>query len=560
MKFIFPLFIVPFFAIYSINLENFCRIDGDILTSAQGQSFPALNFDSPLHEELAYRLKDPELAASIYRAYQKHIAPVLPEELVPGFGRALIKVSYFFGSQNSSPKRGLWVALKEEECFSWADKNRQAIAAFVFEANRPTHRSKKERREGPFTVAILTTTASGGNESVAHGITSFLSAYQDIKTVVVDVETLARETDLVMLASGVVTYDGLYSLFQQRADDDIHAQRDVITKQLGKYIPSRLGSLLKEKVLEINPDLIISTRSYSTDDLVLTALDIPFRMLHCDYELSFFLLDSYGKVDSDRARFWLPNMEPAMFKPLFVRANRLDLYNEADNQQELIEKVAFLLGITVEEAEQQFECIGYPTRPEFKAITDAEELENLRTKWGIEPHEIPILVSMGKNGVGTLEKIYDELANLPAHDWKFIFICGKNEELKTKLQNKLSSNPANQFVLCDFLVASEMNELMNLCPVKLTKAGGAITTEALVTKTYLLMIGSHPWEGANGGKIQRLGLGQQVCSDVPLEMQIEEALVKAKAVRNGRSIEVPDWRGLLLNELRAIAISQRLDG
>lgn len=475
------------------------------------------------------------------------------QELLPGFSRALIKVGYFFGSQKSSPERGFWIALGEEGCSSWAEKKSQEIAAFVSDANLPAHLPKKERKEGPFTIVLLTTTASGGNESVTHGIVNFLSADKNIETVVVDVETLAKETDPIMLASGVVTYDGLYaSAFQQQEDAEILIQRDVVTRQLGKYIPSRLGSLLKERLLEINPDLIISTRSYSVDDLPLATLDIPFRMLHCDYELSFFLLDIYGKVDSDRIRFWLPSMEPAVFKPLFAKANRLDLYNERDNQQVLMEKVALVLGITPEEVQKQFERIGYPTRPEFKSITDAKELESLRQKWDIEPDEIPILISMGKNGVGTLEKIYNQLANLPPHRWKFIFICGKNEELKTKLKNRPSSTLANRFTICGFLSPEEMNELMNLAPIKITKPGGAVTTEALVTKTYLLMMGSHPWEGANGDKIEKLGLGQQPRSDLSLEVQIEEALAKAKAIRTHCSIELPDWKSLLLNEIKIL--------
>ncbi len=548
------LLIFPFLALQAINLESFYHIDNNTLTNAQGKRFPALHFGSPLGEELAYRLKDPEQAATIHQAYQKRIAPILPEELVPGFSKALLKVSCFFGSQKLSPERGFWIALREEGCFSWAEQKRQAITAFISEANRPAHRPKKERKGGPFTIAILTTTASGGNESVTQGLVDFLSVYKNVQTVVIDVETLAKEADPIMLASGIVTYDGLYaSEFQQKEDSDILIQRDVVTKQLSKYIPSRLGSLLKEKLLETNPDLIISTRSYSLDDLSLATLDIPFRMLHCDYELSFFLLDIYGKVDSSGVRFWLPSMEPTIFKPLFVKADRLDLYDERDSRQELMEKIALLLGITPREVQKQFECIGYPTRSEFKRITDFQELESLRQKWDIRPNETPILVSMGKNGVGTLEKIYDQLAKLPPHQWKFIFICGKNEGLKTKLKNRLSSTPANRFTIYGFLSPEEMNDLMNLSPVKITKPGGAVTTEALVTKTYLLMMDSHPWEGANGAKIESMGLGQQVRTDLSLEAQIEEALVKAKVARTSHFLTVLDWKSLLLNELRTIA-------
>src|SRR5581483_91571 len=401
--------------------DRFYRIEDDTLVSAEGKRFPALHFGSALHEELAYRMKDPEQAMIIHRAYQKHIAPILPEELAVGFSNALVKVCYLFGSRKFSPEKGLWIGLREEGCDLWAEENYPTIATFVSEANQPTHLPVKEKGEGPLRVAILTTSASGGNESVARGVVSFLAGY-DVETVLIDVEALAKEADLVMLAGGGTTYDGLYaSEFQQKEDWDFLVQRDVVTKELGKYIPSRLGRLLKERLLEINPDFIISTRNYTVDDLCLATLDIPFRILHCDYELSLPLLDGYGKVASN-VRFWLPSFEPATFRPLFVKADRLDLYQETDSKQVLMEKVALLLGITPLEAYMQFECIGYPIRPEFKRIRDFEELDRLRVKWDIGDDEVPVLISMGKNGVGALEKVFEQVVNIPAHRWKFIIV------------------------------------------------------------------------------------------------------------------------------------------
>lgn len=545
MKTLLILFVFPFFALNAASLENYYRIEGDVLINAQEERFPAIKFDSSLHEELAYRMKDPEQAKIIHQAYQKHIAPLVKEEFISGFEQALIKVCYFFGSQKISPERGLWLALREEGC-TWAEKMPNAINAFVLDANRPAHLPKDERAEGPFTIAILTTSASGGNESVTHGVVGYLSRYENVKTVVIDVEELARQTDLVMVASGQTTYDGMYaSQFQQQGDEDILIERDIITRQLGKYIPSCLGSLLKKTVLEINPDLIISTRSYTTDDLVLATLDIPFRMLHCDHELSIFLLDSYGK--SDGMKYWLPSFDPEVFKPLFAHLEKMNLYNENDNEKELIEKVTFLLGITEEEFKKQFAAVGYPTRPDFERITDADQLENLRKKWGILPHEIPILVSMGKNGVGALEKLYEQLIELPPHPWKFIFICGKNEELK----HRLSLSPRPDFTICGFMCPKEMNELMNIASVILSKPGGAVTSEVFVTKTYLLMVGTYPWEIPNGNKIEKMGLGQYVDMDLSLEAQIEEALIKSKNVRNSSVGEVSDWKSMFHNELHA---------
>lgn len=542
------LFSFPFLALHGVELEPFYKIENSVLTNSQGKQFSAIHFDSPLHEDLAYALKDPEQAKIIHDAFLKYFPKGAPES----FTKALLKVCYFFGSQKISPEKGFLIALKAEGGSEWAELHRETISLFIQKANRSAHTQRTEKKDQPFTIAILTTSASGGNESVAHGIQHFLSQREDIRVIVIDVETIAKEADPIMLTTGHTTYDGLYaSTFQQDEKSEILIERDILSKKLGKYVPSRLGSMLKETILRINPDLILSTRSYTLDDISLATLDIPFRMIHCDYELSFFLMDPYGKADPELMKFWLPSIEPHIFKPLFAKTGRLDLYNETDSHDELMRKVALITGTTPEHIKSQFECIGYPTRPEFRKIDNPDELALLRQKWDIQPDDTPITVSMGKNGVGVLEKIFDQLVQLPPHKTpvKYIFVCGKNEELKNRLEKKLAYRPADQrFAIYGFLPPKEMNELMNISPVKITKPGGAVTTEAFVTGTYLLLMGSHPWEEANGAEAVKMGLGQYYQDTIPLALQIEECIDRARQARK-KEIQRPDWQNLLLERI-----------
>ena len=552
-KFIFPILLsfFPFFTIQGVDLEHFYRIENDCLISAQGVKYPAISFSCQLHEDLAYTLKDPEQVQMIVDAYQKHIVSTLSDELVPLFSNALLKVCYFFGSQKYSPEKSLRIALEEEGIFPWLEENREAFDFFIHEANLPAHFSKPIETAHPFKIVILTTSASGGNESVTHGIVQFLSQFDNIEAQILDVETIAKDADPIMLATGYSTYDGLYTtIFQQAGDPDILIERDVLTKQIGKYIPSRLSSLLKEKIIGIQPDLIISTRNYAVNDMSLAALDIPLRILHCDYEVSFFFLDLCGKLHPDSVRFWLPSLQPHIFKPLFVKANRMDLYHPDESKERLMEKIALLTHTDVDDISKQFEAVGFPSRPEFFRIENPQELHLLRKKWDVKPDETPILVSMGKNGVASLENIFDQCIEIPSRQFKFIFICGKNDALKEQLQAKLALMKchANRFKIYGFLPPQQMNELLNVCPVKITKPGGAISTEAMITGTYLLMISPHPWEEANAREVELRGMGQYYEADIPLLEQIDASCEKAKKARE-KSLQLPPWKCLLMERL-----------
>ncbi len=398
-----------------------------------------------------------------------------------------------------------------------------------------------------YTIVILTTSASGGNYSVSRAIKSFFSQYPTIRTIIVDVETVAEETDPVMLATEATTYDGIYRMFQQE-DKGMGPllERIDLTKRIEKYVPSCLVLKLKELMRELNPDLILSTRSYVPDDISLCTLGIPFRMIHCDYELSFFLMDLYGKIQPEMMKFWIPRLDPLFFRPYFVKERRLDLYDDQDPSEKIIEKISSISHQPLETIRDQFELIGYPINPAFDRIRNEEKWENLRIKWGIQPGETPVLISMGKNGGGVLEKIFDELAASEQNKFYYIFVCGNNLPLKEKLEEKAIHKP--QFSIRGIVAPEEMNELMNICPVQISKAGGAITAETLATGIYTLMMSSHLWEEANGQQLIKMGIGQHYSETSPLIVQIEECLKKAAALPLP-SKQPNDWQKLLLGSL-----------
>lgn len=268
---LFPLLLQAHFSSVS-ELENFFRIEDQALINYRQERYPKINFADPLHENLAYLLKDPEQALIIHQAYSLSICPHLPKDLEPAFSRALAKVCFLFGAENFSPENSLLAALREEggAAIEWSEQHREQLSQFVQEANRPARPNPVKSDKSTYDIVILTTSASGGNFSVAKAMERFLLQYPGVRPIVIDVESLGEKYDPVMIASGETTYDEIYRLFQQENKGmGPLFERIELTKRIEKYIPSCLGLQLKELMRELNPDLILSTRSYVPDDMIL---------------------------------------------------------------------------------------------------------------------------------------------------------------------------------------------------------------------------------------------------------------------------------------------------
>ncbi len=466
------------------------------------------------------------MANQIYGAYQTHILPIVSEESL--FAKSLVQVAHYFGSPEFSPEIPLEMSLKMNGLEEWGKLHHEEIKTFVQEASRPLyHLQKKEKEEFP--VVIISTSCSGGNQSVALSIANWLQSKPNVRVVVIDAEEVAKEHDPMMLATGTYTYDMIYShILQKNNDLSVIKDRKKLYREMINYIPNNYLCALKLKVLSHQPDLIISTRSYTCDDLSLATLGVPFRLCHADFELCPSLCSYYRSIPSKNIRFWVPILKPGMFKPLFEHMDLLHLYNEEDDVATLFAKLGS------QNLSESFELAGYPCA-NFYEIDDKQAL---RKKWGIHSQEIPIFIVMGKHSTQALQHIFYELKGAKTHpSLKYIFICGENEALKEELQK---SAPDTMQIL-GLLTPAEMNEVMNLSKLGISKAGGATVSEALSTRTSLLMLGFYPWEEVNAIHLVKSGLGTIMNPQVPLIEQIETAI-------QADPIHLPpekDWRECL---------------
>ncbi|KAF3362658.1 Uncharacterized protein PHSC3_000897 [Chlamydiales bacterium STE3] len=543
-------------------------IENSTLITSIGEKFFRHPFESKLHFDLSYYMKDLKAADIVFKAYKNNILPIVIKLSEDGtsnaahaaFSRALIEVCLLFGNPKHSPEDALTYALQHHGPYGkkWVEEYSKEIHDFVVAANVPLYRLKPRKIEDPFTIVIITTTASGGNFSVAESMAHYLKHQDRILPIIIDVEDIAKEADPVMIATGTYTYDMIYSsIFQKTNDFSVIPGRKKLNREIQQYIPNNLLARLKQKIAGINPDLIISTRSYTSDDIALASFGIPFRMFHPDFELCPSLAAYYRNVP-ENTKFWLPIFRPSMFKPLFESYCSLDKYNVADSEDILMQKISQILQVPIGALKTQFELIGYPCSNFYK-IDDNLDLQRLRKKWDIKEHEIPIFIVMGKHSTGAIKGIFEELLQSAPHlPLKFIFICGKNLNLQIEFQEKIKkTNKQEQFTVHGLLTPPEMNEMMNISHMGISKAGGATVIEAFSTESHLLLMNSYPWEEVNAAFLEEIGLATRFDSKKPLIDQIETCLQKKSSVFKLK--EVADWESNLMLHLQELIQSTILE-
>lgn len=515
------------------DLRQTFSIEGGVLTSFDGKRYGPYLFESKFHSDLAYALKDLNQAQHIHTAYSRHILPIVLKEgdsEEKSFQNAFLEVCLLFGNPKDSPEEAFLSSLYHQgpSGKKWLEEYLPNIVAFVKESNQSLYPRIQQDSE-VFTVVVLTTTCSGGNLSIANALTGYLGSKKDVRVVQIDTETIANEVDPVMMATGALTYEGIYAkIFQKTNDFSVIPGRKELNKEIHPYIPSNFLSVLKKKVIDLQPDLIISTRSYLTEDIALSTLGVPFRMMHVDFELCSSLNSYYRKVSSNSIRFWLHSFEPSMFRPLFEAYGCLDLYSTTDSLTTMMKKMSQFLQVPLEEFEKQFEVIGYPASSEFYRIDDQDLLKSLRIKWGVKEKEIPVFIMMGKHSTKGSKKVFKSLleskAKLPL---KYLFVCGKNENLKEKLELTLLNGEkaiAERFRILGLLSPKEMNEVMNISSFGISKSGAASVIEMMATNGYALLMHSYPWEKINGSLLIGLGAALEYDSRKPLMDQIEECV------------------------------------
>ena len=169
---------------------------------------------------------------------------------------------------------------------------------------------------------------------------------------------------------------------------------------------------------------------------------------------------------------------------------------------------------------------GIPIDPVFAKKKDKQEM---RAKHGLAPDRTTILLSAGGFGVGSVDALIASLMPLQ-HRSQIVAICGRNEELKKRLQKLAARSKSDGTVLLKpFGFTKEMDELMTASDLVLGKPGGLTTSEALAKGLVFVIVNPIPGqEERNSDHLLEGGVAIR-CNNLPvLSYKLDRLLADPK--------------------------------
>jgi processive 1,2-diacylglycerol beta-glucosyltransferase len=169
---------------------------------------------------------------------------------------------------------------------------------------------------------------------------------------------------------------------------------------------------------------------------------------------------------------------------------------------------------------------GIPIDPVFAIHKDKKEM---RKKYGLKADRPTILLSAGGFGVGPIEGLIKALYKLE-HSAQVIAICGRNEELKKRIEKLSFKNQLKSNLLVKAVgYTKEMDEYMAASDMILGKPGGLTTSEALAKGLVFIIVNPIPGqEERNSDHLleQRVAIR---CNNIPiLAYKIDKLLDQPK--------------------------------
>jgi processive 1,2-diacylglycerol beta-glucosyltransferase len=204
---------------------------------------------------------------------------------------------------------------------------------------------------------------------------------------------------------------------------------------------------------------------------------------------------------------------------------------------------------------------GIPIDPVFSLSKDKRAM---RLKHGLSPDKTTILVSAGGFGVGRIEDLFTCLSELQ-HEAQIVFLCGRNEELKKKLERRSAKRAADSKAsIISVGYTTLMDEYMSASDILLGKPGGLTTSEALSKGLVFVIVNPIPGqEERNSDHLLEEGVAIR-CNNLPvLAYKVDQLLENPERFQrmqaNARRLARPHAARDVVNKLLELTAT-RLGG
>jgi processive 1,2-diacylglycerol beta-glucosyltransferase len=194
---------------------------------------------------------------------------------------------------------------------------------------------------------------------------------------------------------------------------------------------------------------------------------------------------------------------------------------------------------------------GIPVDPVFARQKDRAAM---RQKHGLRPDATTLLVSTGGFGVGPIRDLMRSVLEL-RHPAQIVVICGRNQELKAKLDSMIARLTRTPLVAVKIIgYTQEMDEYMAASDLVLGKPGGLTTSEALAKGLIFVVVNPIPGqEERNADHLLEEGVAIR-CNNLPalaykIDRLLDDPERLARMRDHVRQLARPDSAKTIVNKL-----------
>ncbi len=332
------------------------------------------------------------------------------------------------------------------------------------------------------------------------------------------IDTLHKDTWKYMLARPVLTKG-----MQTMASITGPVFREGFKSFISPFYDYLLDYLRDEK-----PDLIFSTHYFNT---------LAISHVRTKYQIKVLLINFLTEIFDINTYWYLKDVDH------YIVASE-----EAENK---LLKMNF--------PKEKLHIFPYPIRTSFFDISRSKD--EIAAPLGIDTSKKTLLITMGSEGIGSLDKI---LIALLKRDFplNIIAVTGKNEELKLEIEQNYTDKDQNTNILALGFV-DNINELIYISDFCFIKPGPATTWEVLsFNKPIIFYRSAQLSEAGNINFVRKNNIGYFVGNHPKKLIQILDTLINGSALeecmKNYSKINIENGSNLIASFLDDILERQIL--
>ena len=322
-------------------------------------------------------------------------------------------------------------------------------------------------------VLITYATYGAGHKTVANYIYDYFISQKDYEVKIIDIMDYENIIGLISKkafeqnfkhGSNSTFFNFIYEIFDFKATTIPYK---TITKAIFK------NKQLKEDIISYDPDLLISTHFFG--NIILGILNekkftnTKIISIITDYKSHEMWIKDEKNIDA------------------FIVSN------------DIVKKELTNKGID----DNKIYPYGLPISPTFTEIASTKEIKN---KYNVNNNLKTFLFFAGGSIGASFSYKYLKKILEQEFDINIIYVCGKNEKLKTKSEKLINKNNYKNIHVLGY--SNEVNNLLNISDIVITKPGAISITECLEMKKPMLLIpGNGGQENYNAKFVCKSGYG-----------------------------------------------------